>query len=216
MSDTNGGHGDGDVAGGFAAGNDGPINGVSCTLGTEPGQGQYHVHSFVGIYVNGTQYALPDAIGLKNPSGDEPGYTTPYPNLDFSQGCSIHTHAATGLVHMEDQTLPENFANQPSQYNLQSLLDIWGQASLANIANGAAAFSGPAAVYLGTPCANNTVGCNNPQKNPSGNGDDIVTSYTLQTGALQNILFGHHVAIWIVIGPMPAGGLPGIDFGVNV
>lgn len=206
--------GDGDLAAGFTSSNKGPINGVTCTLGTEPGSGQYHVHSFVGIYVNGTQYAMPDAIGLLNPSGDGAGATAPFPNENFSQGCFMHTHSTSGVIHIEDTTLAQSFTNQPAQYNLQSLLDIWGQQSLANVAAGAVSgFNGPIAVYLGTPCANNAVGCTNQTKNT--NGDDIVKTYTLQTAAPQNILLGHHVAIWIIAGPMPAAGLPAIDFGLS-
>lgn len=214
VTDSSGGGADGDLAAGFTSSHTGPIDGVQCTLGTEPGTGQYHVHSFVGIYVNGTQYAIPDAIGLLNPSGDGANATAAFPNENFSQGCFMHTHSTSGIIHIEDTTLPQDFTSQPTQYNVQSLLDIWGQGSIANIASAAASFSGTAAVYLGTPCANNAVGCNNPQKNPANN-DDLVTKYTLQSGGLSGVKLGHHVAVWIVVGAMPANGLPGIDFGLS-
>jgi hypothetical protein len=210
------GPGDGDLSGGFTSSNTGPIDGVSCTLGVEPSQGQYHVHTFVAIYVNGTHYALPDAIGMLHPSGDGPGATGAFPNSNFKPACSMHTHAPSGIVHMEDPTLAQNFSSQPAQYNLQSLLDVWGQKSLSNlVAAVAPAFSGSINVYVGTPCANNTVGCGTPAKNPNGNGDDVVTTFKLQSGAPSTVLFGHHVAVLIIAGSMPAGGVAGVDFGVS-
>jgi hypothetical protein len=208
------GPGDGDVSGGFAAGGTPPFNGVACTMNQEGMvSGKFHVHSFVGIYVNGTQYALPDAIGLQSPSGDSPVPAGHSPNDSFANACYIHTHAASGIVHIEDPTIAStSFAQQPPQYNLQSLLDVWGYGSIANIASAAAGFSGPVSIYVGTPCANNTVGCSTPNKQ---NGVDAVTSYTLQTGDPNSILLGHHVAVWIVVGDLPAAGLPTIGFGIS-
>jgi hypothetical protein len=74
-------------------------------------------------------------------------------------------------------------------------------------------FSGPISIYVGTPCPNNTVGCASPQKNPS-TGDDLVTTFTLQTGAPSSILLGHHVAILVIAGTPPSS-VPPIDFGVS-
>jgi hypothetical protein len=202
--------GDGDVAGGFAAGNASTsFNGVQCNLGSEGMvTGKFHVHSFLGIIVNGTHYAIPDAIGMQTPTNDEPV-------SGFANACYIHTHAPSGIIHVEDPTLAQSFTSQPSQYNLQSVLDIWGQQSFANIAAAAASgFAGPVSIYVGTPCPNNTVGCANPQR-VNGTGPDVVTSYTLQTAAPQNVLLGHHVAIWVVVGALPANGLPAIAFGIS-
>jgi hypothetical protein len=202
--------GDGDIAGGFATSTGkSSYDGVNCNLGSEAmlTSTSYHVHSFLGIFVNGVQYAIPDAIGMQNPTSDEPV-------SNFSAACYIHTHAPSGIIHVEDPSQTNAFTKEYAQYNLQSLLDLWGQGSVANIATATAAFSGPVSIYVGTPCGGTTVGCANPQKNPSTN-EELVTSYTLQTGAPSTIELGHHVAIWIVVGSMPAAGLPGIDFGIS-
>jgi hypothetical protein len=44
------------------------------------------------------------------------------------------------------------------------------------------------------------------------NGNDLVTSYKPFTGAANTLQFTKHMAIWIVIGTPPAGGLPGVKF----
>jgi hypothetical protein len=199
---------DGDVAGGFntPANSSTSIDTVPCTLNSETAvSGKYHVHSFLGLYVNGVQYAIPDGIGMQSPSGE--------PITAFANACYLHTHAPSGLIHVEDPTQSENYAVTFPQYNLQTLLDIWGYGSLANlVASVSPGFSGSVSVYAGTPCANNAVGCSNPQTNPNGDGNEVVTSYTLQTGAANSVLFGHHVAIWIIAGKTPS--LPSIEFAI--
>ena len=32
----------------------------------------YHVHAFLGLFVNGTEITIPDAVGFVNPFGDYP------------------------------------------------------------------------------------------------------------------------------------------------
>jgi len=202
--------GDGDAAGGYSTptNTSSTIDGVTCNLASEGSvTGKFHVHTFLGIYVNGKQYAIPDAIGMQGPTPDEPV-------SGFTNACPIHTHAPSGIIHVEDPSLGQSFSTQPAQYNVQSLLDIWGQSSFSNIATAAAGFSGPVSIYVGTACPNNAVSCANPAKN-SADGDDLVTSYTLQTASPQNILLGHHVAIWVIVGSLPAAGLPSIDFNVS-
>jgi hypothetical protein len=204
--------GDGDVAGGFATPTNGntTIDSVPCNLGSESSvtSSSYHVHSFLGVYVNGTQYAIPDAIGMNAPSGE--------PVTTFTDACYIHTHAPSGLIHIEDPTQGASYTAEYPQYNLQSLLDIWGYGSLQNLVGTIApGFNGTISVYVGTPCPNNAVGCASPAKNPNGDGDDVVTSYTQMTGAANTIGFGHHVAIWVIAGSMPSAGLPGIDFDIE-
>jgi hypothetical protein len=205
--------GDGDVNGGFnTPGNSNTtINGVACNLGGEAKltSTSYHVHTFLGLFVNGTQYAIPDGLGMMNPTNDEP-------ISNFSNACFIHTHAPSGIIHVEDPTNTENFSVEYPQYSVQSLLAIWGYGSITNLVSAIApGFSGPINVYVGTPCPGNAVGCASPQKNPNGNGDDLVTTYTLQSAPLGSVLFGHHVAIWIIAGSMPAAGVPAIDFAIS-
>lgn len=185
--------GDGDTTSNVGTGQ--TTDGLSaCALSGESQMtsSNYHVHSFVGIYVNGAAYAVPDAIGMANPASGEP-------ILDFSCAYAIHTHADSGLIHVEDPTLPSNAA-APAQYNLQTLFDIWGQSISALPINGV---SGLPAIYVGTPSG----------KDSSGN--DLVTSYSLSTAAPGSILLSHHVAIWLVYGTPPSSGVPQVAFGLS-
>lgn len=182
--------GDGDTSTGGTGSN--AIDGISCAVGNENAvtSSSYHVHAFVGIYVNGTAMAVPDAIGMQNPTTDEPvsGFTCAY---------NIHTHADSGIVHVEDPTLASN-ASPPAKYNLQSFMDIWGQ-SLSGLAGG----SGMPAIYVGKPSGTLYNGK-----------EDLVNSYTAATDAT-SVLLTHHEAIWLVYGTPPAAGLPQVAFGIS-
>jgi hypothetical protein len=186
--------GDGDTANG-ANGSNSP-NGLGCVLGSEQmvTSTSYHVHAFVGIMVNGTQYAIPDAIGMKDPTSDEPV-------TNFSCAYNIHTHGASGIIHIEDPSMSENFSATPAQYNLANLFAIWGQSMSALPITGVA---GVPAIYIGHVSG----------KNPKTN-DDLVNSYTLSTSAASSILLTHHVAIWLVYGTPPTAGLPQVDFHIS-
>lgn len=150
----------------------------------------YHVHAFVGIMVNGVQYAIPDAIGMYQPDSNEP-------ILNFTCAYNIHTHGASGVIHVEDPTMSENFSATPAQYNLQALFDIWGQSISALPISGV---SGMPLIYVGTPTS----------KDSSGN--DIVGAYAPSTAAPTGILLTHHTAIWLIYGTPPSAGLPQVKF----
>ena len=189
--------GDGDTATGANGSN--TIDGLGCSLSSEQmAGGGYHVHSFVGIMVNGTEYAIPDAIGMNQPTSDEP-------ITNFTCAYSIHTHGASGIVHVEDPTMAQNYSATPAQYNLQSLFDIWGQSLAALPING---ISAAPQIYVGTPSGKRSCSC-------AQNGDDLVNSYTLYTGSPTSLLLTHHTAIWLVYGTPPSAGLPQIDFGIS-
>ena len=84
------------------------VDGVGC------GTMEYnalHVHSHVAIFNNGKQIALPQYIGFA-------------PSL--TGGCLywIHTHDASGIIHLE---APSISPPQGGNYTLGMLFDIWGQ-----------------------------------------------------------------------------------------
>ena len=197
--------GDGDTAaGGNSANNFATFDQVSCAIATEPAVAPvtYHVHSFVGIIVNGTKMAIPDAIGMNTPDNNEP-------ILGFKCAYNIHTHSASGIIHMEDPSIAGNWntspaVQPPAKYNLQALLDIWGQSP-----NGLAGGAGMPTVYFGD--------INGAKYTPPGSNSqvDLVNSFTLYTGNLNALLLQHHRAIWLVYGTVPAAGLPQVAFGIQ-
>src|SRR5690348_10209321 len=70
----------------------------------------YHVHAYVGLYVNGQLVVIPDAIGIYLAAGDTTDPSTGWPNQEIYAGTSstpgcfyhIHTHDDTGMIHLED------------------------------------------------------------------------------------------------------------------
>lgn len=187
--------GDGDITNNVGTGQSAAgLNACALSAESQMTSDKYHVHAFVGIYVDGNAYAIPDAIGMANPGGE--------PVTSFSCAYSIHTHSASGIIHIEDPAISATWQKTapPPQYNLAALMSVWGQ-SLTGLAGG----SGMPAIYVGT--ASGT-------KNPA-TGDDLVNAYTLSTASPSSILLQHHTAIWLVYGTPPAAGLPQIDFGIS-
>jgi hypothetical protein len=189
--------GDGDTATGGLGPN--AVDGIACSINQEPGlqPPTYHVHAFLGIMVNGTEMAIPDAIGMQNPDNNEP-------ILGFGCAYNLHTHGSSGIIHVEDPQIQGNWNAKPIQgppakYNLQALMDIWGQ-STANLAGGV----GLPKVYVGV--FNTT----------APDGADLVTQYQdMSATPLSSILLQHHVAIWLVYGNLPGGVLPQVEFNIS-
>ncbi len=79
----------------------------------------YHIHAHLSLFVSGTRLAIPDTIGINNPSPEVKGYTA-------SGSCfyDIHTHDAQGLMHIEASTV--------TQFQLSQFFGIWGQPLSAN------------------------------------------------------------------------------------
>lgn len=182
--------GDGDTATGGTGSNS--VDGVSCSLPNGEATGTYyHKHAFVGIYVNGTAYAVPDAVGMVSPDSNEP-------ILTFKCAYNIHTHSDSGVIHVEDPAFSSTAA-APSQYNLQTLFDIWGQSMAALPISG---ISGLPAIYVGTPSGKDSKG------NP------LVTSYS-SVASPTSVLLTEDTAVWLIYGTPPAGGVPQIGFGIE-
>ena len=100
-----------------------PVDGTTC-LATMPEN--YHVHAFVGLYVNGTLTALPAGIGMQNPQPPQGGFVN-------TASCfyELHTHDQSGLLHIEDPN-PNNVPITQSLYTFKTFLDIWGITADAN------------------------------------------------------------------------------------
>ncbi len=102
------------------------IDGITCA-GME--YATLHVHSHLAIFNNGKQIQIPKLIG---------GTPTP------SGGCLywIHTHDASGIIHIESPVLaPQG----QSGFTLGNLFDIWGQP----LQNGnVAGIKGPVTAYV--------------------------------------------------------------------
>jgi hypothetical protein len=173
---------DGDTSSG---GNGGTIDGIPCAATMYD---NYHVHAFVGIMVAGKEMATPDAIGLYEPGPETNGVTD-------TAHCyyAIHTHDASGMIHLESSsTAPLG----SSIFTLGNLLDVWGMPISPSHFG---PYSGTVRVfYATTPLT-----------------DIYSGTYHLYTGtAPKNIQLYSHEAIWIQIGAnyVPASRLPKIRF----
>lgn len=95
----------------------------------------YHIHAHVTLFHNGTQLAIPIAIGLINPVYSMGG------NYADSGKCfyPLHVHDNTGIIHIENTV--------PFTATMGELFDIWGQPLTTSDIAG---FSGPTLVWVGT------------------------------------------------------------------
>ena len=85
-----------------------PIDGITCLTAE---QTVLHIHSHLALFVNGRQLQIPAFIGIE-------------PVLP--QGCLywLHTHDATGIIHIES---PQLNAPGGGPFTLGMFFDIWGQ-----------------------------------------------------------------------------------------
>ena len=104
-----------------------PVDGIACDTSTPT----YHIHSHLTLIANGTQRAIPLAVGVDDPFEIQ--------NFVIAAGCYywLHTHDATGIIHVE--------APQTGTYTLGQFFDIWGQPlSRDNVAG----FTGTVTAYV--------------------------------------------------------------------
>lgn len=183
----------------------------------------YHVHAFLGLIVNGQQVAIPDGIGMVNPYGDfqetnpnAPSYSTcigaAYNNFECYADAFyyMHTHDASGAIHMEAPSPvcgPATNYTVPcdkSVFTLGNFLDIWG---ISTSANNFGPFNGPVSVYtspLGKANSCSTSQCYTPSN-----------TYSQYTGDLRSIALYSHTVVWVVVGsPQPArpADLPNVEW----
>jgi hypothetical protein len=109
-----------------AGGHGQPVDGVSC--GTQE-YATLHVHSHVTLIDHGRQIQIPRYIGFAPAANG---------------GCLywIHTHDASGIIHVE---APQLSPPQGGDYTLGMLFDIWGQPLGPS---GVADFTGPVTAYV--------------------------------------------------------------------
>lgn len=166
---------DGDTS---AGGQGQTIDNMSC-LSTMPGA--YHVHSFVGIIINGRQLALPDGIGMKGPGAD--GTYDGIPNWTEYASCyySIHTHDASGVLHVESA---QSASPSTSLYTLGNAFDMWGMV-LSSTQIGP--YTGTVRAYVAQV--------------PLKTAQILRTDYTLYSGDPASIPLRSHTTTWLEIGP---------------
>ena len=167
------------------------VDGIPCAT-TMPNS--YHVHSFVGIIINGRQLAHPDGTGMKNPSSD-----TTYngiPNWTEYASCYyyIHTHDASGVMHIES---PSTASPSTNLYTLGNAFDVWGEPLSST----------PIGPYTGTVRA---YVANVPLQTTQ----ISRSSYTLFTGNPRSIPLHSHTTTWLEIGPtyVPPSNLPVLHY----
>lgn len=167
------------------------VDGMPC-VSTMPNT--YHVHSFVGIIINGRQLALPDGIGMKNPGGD--GTYAGFPNWTEYASCYyyIHTHDASGVLHVES---PQSVPRTATLYTLGNAFDMWGM-TLSNTQIGP--YSGIVRAYVAQV--------------PITTAQIQRSAYTLYSADPSTIPIYSHTTTWLEIGPtyVPPSSLPVLNY----
>jgi len=182
------------------------VDGITCDASMA--DSGYHVHFFIGLYVNGQQIAVPDGVGMSEPSGEATFNNVPnqteyvYPSPGSTQGCyyGMHTHDPSGVVHVEVPN-PNNVPITQSMTTLGQFLDIWGQSiDLVHFGQ----YNGPVTIYT------------SGQTYRGGQNNGYVYSYTYSqfTGDPMQMPIYSHEVIWIMVGSgNPAlNQLPNVDF----
>ena len=142
----------------------------------------YHGHAFVGIIINGRQYAIPDGVGMYKPGGDitYAGFTN---WTEYATSCYyyLHTHDASGVIHMESS---QNVPVSTSIFTLGNFFDVWGM-PLSSSRIGP--FTGPVTAYVAQV----------PIHTPQITSPDYVT----YSGDPATIPLKSHTTVWLQIGP---------------
>jgi hypothetical protein len=190
-------------------GGQGPVGNTIDTISCDTTMSNnYHVHAFIGLFVNGQQIVVPDAIGIYHAGGDQVD-SDGWPNQEVYGFCfyHIHTHDSSGLIHVEDPN-PLNLTFNDTLYNLGPMFDIWGiQVSAMQFGP----FMGPVTAYTSGQfsrahqCFNGT-SCYHVGSN----------MYSQWNGDPAQIPLYSHEVIWIEVGTgnPPADQLPGVSFAV--
>lgn len=151
----------------------------------------YHIHIFLGVYVNGQLMALPMAIGMENPGAPSSGFINTATCFYF-----IHTHDSSGIVHVEDPN-PNNLAVTASMYTLQDVLDVWG---ITASANNFGQFTGPVRVFT------------SGQTYDGQNTNVPATSLTYWGNNPATVPLYSHEVIYVEVGPTWPTTLPNVVF----
>lgn len=181
-----------------SGGHGGSVDGITCdpTMSNN-----YHVHIFLGVYVNGNLTALPGGVGMDNPGAfGSGGGGTGFIN---AATCfyHLHVHDRSGYVHVEDPD-PNNVPITGTLYTLKELFDIWG---ISVNANQFGPFSGPVRVFTSGQTfrggCSSTATCTIPATDLTYYGSDATT-----------VAIYSHEVIYIEIGPTWPTTLPNVEF----
>ena len=153
----------------------------------------YHIHVYLGVFVNGTEQALPIAIGMDSPGAAVSGFINTANCFYF-----IHTHDSSGIVHVEDPN-PDNDPVTATMFTLQNVLDVWG---ITADANHFGPFTGPVEVFTSGQIYR---GDQNNGTVPA----STLTYYGSNPGTVP--LYSHEV-IFVEVGPTYPSSLPSVSF----
>jgi hypothetical protein len=153
----------------------------------------YHIHMFLGIIDKGVQVAMPDAVGLIKPQKERNGYISGVKAKKGGCFYWIHTHDASGIVHIES---PHVLPPSAVIYKLADVMSVWGQKADANQFG---PFKGKIHVFVG---------------NVSSLGQLTVSSYQKFKGPYASIPVKSHEVVWIEVGKpfYTASQLPPVSF----
>ena len=181
-----------------AANSGSPIDGITC----DPTMSDnYHIHVWVGVYVNGVSVnfnptqALPIAIGMV-----DPGAPGPPGKFILTAHCfyHIHTHDSSGIVHVEDPD-PSKTPRTGTLYTLKQLFDIWG---ITVNGTQVGSFIGPVRVLTSGQV----------YRGDQNGGVVPASTYTLWSGDPNAIPLYSHEVIFLEVGPAYPAQLPNIAF----
>ncbi len=202
--------------GDYPNGGHGPVNttigadNVPCLTGMYPGAPTgpgVHMHAFVGIYYNGKEVALPDGLGFSDPAGDYTYKGIPnWTNYNTtSDGCiyEMHTHDASGMIHIESYTAPTG-GIKGTKYSLGDFLAEWG---IPTSSTNWGPLNGTVTIYTSGPVYR---------------GHQAYTysnTYSLYCSACDPALVSmiplySHEVIWVLVGTgnLTGSSLPNVDF----
>jgi hypothetical protein len=154
----------------------------------------YHVHAYLGVFVNGVQYALPWGVGMYKPNQPISGFVN-------TASCYYYTHIhdSSGIIHVEDPNTNHQ-ANTVSLHTLKDLVDVWG---VTVNANQFGQFHGPVRVYT------------SGQVFRGGGGANLTvpaTDLSLYNADPNTIALFSHEVIFILVGPKFPTSLPNVKF----
>ncbi len=169
------------------------IDGIPCEVEMS---NNYHIHIFVGLYVNGTEIALPRGVGAVEPQpAGQPNYPTATTCFYF-----LHTHDASGVVHVEDMN--NNIVEFPpntSKFTLGNLFDIWG---ITVNQNQFGPFAGSVRVFTSGQLYRHS-------SKSSTVPESTLTRWNADPNTIP--LWSHEV-IWFLVGPTYPTSLPSVEF----
>lgn len=144
----------------------------------------YHIHVFIGLVVNGTEYALPRGIGVADPVNPN------NPAINYATQCFYftHTHDSTGVLHIEDYNNGQlESPPRTSHYTMKTVFDVWG---ITVNSTQFGQFPGPVRVYTTGPV----------YRGDSNNGNVTVDKLSWYNGDPNTIPLYSHEVIWFFVG----------------